>query len=542
MAKQLMFDIEARRKILEGIRKLSRAVKVTLGPTGHNVILQKSYGSPTVTKDGVTVAKEIELEDKFENMGAQMVRQVASKTSDVVGDGTTTATILAEAIYAEGLKHVTAGANPVALKRGIDAAVDAVVEKLEEMAKPCKKRAEVAQVAAISANNDAEVGELLADAMEKVGKDGVITVEEAKSIETTLDIVEGMKFDKGYISPYFINNPEQMNCVLEDCYVLIHEKKISNARELLPALDRVAQLGKPFVLIAEDIEGDALATLVVNRMHGTLRCCAVKAPGFGERRKAMMHDMAILTGAKMLSEDVGVKLENVGPGDLGKAKKIIVDKDSTTIVAGAGKKSDVEARVKQIQHQIDATTSDYDREKLQERLAKLSGGVAVIHVGAPTEPAMKEKKARVEDALHASRAAAEEGIVTGGGVALVRCREAVEKAKKKLRGDEKIGADILARAIVFPARQIGQNAGYDGSVVVEEIRSRPDKTGFDANTGNYVDMFKAGIVDPAKVVRTALQNAASVAGILLMAETLVAELPKEEGEEEKARAVAGATI
>jgi len=536
MAKQLMFGEEGRRKILDGVRKLARAVKVTMGPTGKVVVLDKSYGGPNVTKDGVTVAKEIELEDKFENMGAQMVRQVAQKTSDVVGDGTTTATVLAEAIYSEGLKRIVSGANPTAVKRGIDAAVGAVVGNLEKMSKPCKKKSEIAQVATISANNDETIGGLLADAMEKVGTDGVVTVEEAQSMETTLDLVEGMQFDKGYISPYFMNKPETMTCDLEDPFILIHEKKISNLREFIPLLDKVAQAGKPLLVMAEDVEAEALAALVVNRLRGTLQCCAVKAPGFGERRKAMLQDMAILTAGKCISEDLGIKLENVELADLGRAKKVTVDKDSCTIVRGAGKASDVAARVTQIKNQIETTTSDYDREKLEERLAKLVGGVAVINVGAATEAEAKEKKARIEDALHASRAAAEEGVLPGGGVAYLRSLQAVEKARKKLSGaDEQLGTDIIAAALRKPLACIAENTGLDGSVVVEEVLERKGSEGLNASTKEFVDMVKAGIIDPTKVARSALQNAASVAGLLLTTDTMVTELP-EEDETEKATA------
>ncbi len=530
MAKQLLFGESARRRLQVGVGRLARAVRVTMGPTGLNVIMQKSFGAPGVTKDGVTVAKEIELKEKFENVGAQMVRQVASKTSDVAGDGTTTATVLAEAIYSEGLKNVAAGANPVALKRGIDAAVVAVVDALREMAKPCRTREDIAKVATVSAHNEAEIGDLIADAMDKVGSDGVATVEEGKSTDTTLEVVEGLQFDKGYVSPYFVNKPEAMTCVLEDCYILIHEKKISSLRDFLPLLERIAQSGKPFLLVAEDVEGEPLAALVVNRLRGTLHCAAVKAPGFGDRRKAMLQDMAILTGGETISEDLGVKLENVSLSQLGRADRVVVEKDKTTIVGGQGKKGDIKSRIQQLKNQIEETTSDYDREKLQERLAKMSGGVAVVKVGAPTESDMKEKKARIEDALHAARAAAEEGVVPGGGVALLRCAEAVEGVRKKLKGDEKTGAEIVARVLASPMAQIAENCGLDGSVVVETVRAKKGSFGFNAATGEYEDLLKAGILDPAKVTRTALQNAASVAGVLLTVETVVTELPKKDAE------------
>ena len=530
MAKQLLFGETARRKLQQGIGRLARAVRVTMGPTGLNVVMQKSFGNPGVTKDGVTVAKEIEFKDKFENTGAQMVRQVASKTSDVAGDGTTTATILAEAIFAEGLKNVTAGANPVALKRGIDAAVEAVVEALSEMAKPCRTREDIAKVAMVSAHQDAEIGEFVADAMDKVGSDGVVTVDEGKSTDTVLDIVEGMQFDKGYISPYFVNKPQEMSCVLEDAYILIHEKKVSNLRDFLPLLEKIAQTGKPVLVVAEDVEGESLAALVVNRLRGTLQCCAVKAPGFGDRRKAMLQDMAILTGGEMISEDLGVKLESVSVNQLGGAERIVVEKDKTTIVAGRGKKDDIKSRIRQLKTNIETTTSDYDKEKLQERLAKLSGGVAVIKVGAPTESDMKEKKARIEDALHAARAAAEEGVVPGGGVALLRTAEAVDKVRTKLRGDERTGADVVAKALSAPMKQIAENAGLDGSVVIETVRGKKAGVGLNADTCEYEDMIKAGILDPAKVTRSALQNAASVAGVLLTVETVVTELPKKDDE------------
>ncbi|MBP7274945.1 MAG: chaperonin GroEL [Kiritimatiellae bacterium] len=523
-AKQLKYDSEARQLVLSGVEQLSRAVKATLGPRGRNVILDKKFGSPTVTKDGVTVAKEIELKDPFENMGAQMVREVASKTSDVAGDGTTTATVLAEAIYREGLKNVTAGANPMSLKRGIDAAVDACTEELKKMSKKIKDPAEIAQVATISANGDRAIGQIIADAMDKVGKDGTITVEEAKSIDTTLDVVEGMQFDKGYLSPYFVTNPDTMECSLEDAYVLIYEKKISSLQDLLPLLQNVAKAGRPLLIIAEDIEGEALATLVVNRIRGTLQTCAVKAPGFGDRRKAMCEDIAILTGGRFISEDLGIKLENIQVSDLGKAKRISVDKDNTTIVEGAGSTKDIKARIEQIRRQITETTSDYDREKLQERLAKLAGGVAVVNVGAATESEMKEKKARVEDALHATRAAVEEGIVPGGGVALLRCMGALDAMK--LSGDEAIGAQIVRKSCEAPLRQLVDNAALEGAVVVEEVKKAKGSNGYDVANGVYTDMFKAGIIDPTKVTRSALQNAASIAGLLLTTECMITEIPE----------------
>jgi len=522
MAKQLLFEQEAKRKILQGISRLAKTVKVTLGPTGRNVILQKSFGSPTVTKDGVTVSKEISLEDPFENMGAKMVNEVASKTSDVAGDGTTTATILAEAIYAEGLKNVTAGVNPVELKRGIDEAVGVVVEELKRLSRKQKTKEEIAQVGTISANNDPKVGSLLAEAMEKVGKDGVITVEEGKTAQTTLEFVEGMQFDKGYISPYFITDAQKMEAVLEDPVILIHEKKISNLGEFLPILEKVAQAGRSLLVIAEDVEGEALAGLVINKLRGTLKCCAVKAPGFGERRKAMLQDI-----------DRGMKLENLTFQMLGQAERVTVDKENTTIVGGRGKKTEIQARIAQIRRQIEETTSDYDREKLQERLAKLVGGVAVIRVGAMTETEMKATKARVEDALHATRAAAEEGIVPGGGVALLRTLGALDGLRKRLKGDAKVGVDVVARALEAPLRQIAANTGADGPVVVEEVKSKAANVGFDANSQRYVDMFKAGIIDPTKVVRCAIQNAASVAALLLTTETLVTDL-KEKGKEVEA--------
>ncbi len=535
-AKQLLFSEEARRKVLLGVEKLARAVRSTLGPTGHNVIYDKSFGSPGVTKDGVTVAKEIQLEDPFENMGAQMIKEVASKTSDVSGDGTTTATILAEAIFKNGLKAVTAGSDPMAVKRGIDLGVDAACDAVEGMAKPCKRRAEIASVAAISANNDREIGEIIAEAMEKVGTDGVVQAEEGKSMETTLDLVEGMQFDKGYISPYFINKPETMDCVLEDAYILVHEKKISSIRDMLPILEKVAGTGKPLCIIAEDVEGEALAALVINRLRGTLRCVAVKAPGFGERRKAMLEDIATLTGGTCISEDLGLKLENVELDVLGTARSISVDKETCTLVEGGGKTADVKARIEQIKNRIETTTSDYDREKLQERLAKLSGGVAIINVGAATEADMKQKKARVEDALHAARAAAEEGVVVGGGVALLRARDAVADARKKARGEEKVGVDIVQQAMTAPLYWIGQNSGQDGSVVVAEVEESKGNVGYNAATGAYEDLVKAGVIDPAKVTRSALQNAASIGGLLLTVETMVTEIK----DEDKDKAVAGA--
>jgi chaperonin GroEL len=525
-AKQLIFSEDARKGLLRGVEKLSKAVKATLGPKGRNVVLDKKFGSPLITKDGVTVAKEIELEDSWENMGAQLIREVASKTSDVAGDGTTTATVLAEAIYREGLRNVTAGANPMALQRGINKAVDAAVEQLIAISKKVKDRSEIAQVATISANGDKTIGSIIADAMDKVGKDGTITVEEAKTIETSLDVVEGMQFDKGYLSPYFVTNAETMEANLEDCYILIHEKKISSLKDMLPLLEKVAKVGKPLLIIAEEVEGEALATLVVNKLRGTIQICAVKAPGFGDRRKAMCEDIAILTGGKFLSEDLGIKLENVGLEDLGKAKKIVVEKENTTIVEGAGKQVDVQGRINQIRKAIEETTSDYDREKLQERLAKLAGGVAVVRVGAATETEMKEKKARVEDALHATRAAVEEGIVPGGGVALVRCIATL--AGMKLRGDEQIGADIVKRALEEPLRQLAANAGEEGSLVVKEVAARKGWEGFDCDKMEYVDMGKAGIIDPTKVTRSALQNASSIAGLLLTTECCVTELPEKE--------------
>ena len=525
-AKEIKYDTKAREAILKGVDTLAEAVKVTLGPKGRNVILEKSWGSPNITKDGVTVAKEIELEDKFENMGAQMVKEVASKTSDVAGDGTTTATLLAQSIYHEGSKLVTAGANPMALKRGIERAVDTVVEELKKMSNPTKEQQEISQVGTISANNDTTIGNIIAEAMSKVGKEGVITVEEAKSMETTLEIVEGMQFDRGYLSPYFVTDAEKMEASLEEPYILLHEKKISNMKDMVPLLEQIAKMGKPLLIIAEDVEGEALATLVVNKLRGTLKVAAVKAPGFGDRRKAMLEDIGILTGGKVISEDLGLKLENVSLNDLGTAKTISIDKDNTTIVDGGGSRADLEGRVKQIRTQIDDTTSDYDREKLQERLAKLIGGVAVINVGAATETEMKEKKARVEDALNATRAAVEEGIVPGGGIALIRCIGVLEKLK--LEGDEQLGVNIVKRALEDPARQIANNAGLEGSVVVEKVKEKTGAFGLNAETCQYEDLVKAGIIDPTKVVRFALQNAASVAALMLTTEAMVAEKPKKE--------------
>ena len=533
MAKQLLFEDTARAKMLRGVEKLADAVAVTMGPTGRNVIIDKSFGGPTVTKDGVTVSKEIELEDRFENMGAKLVNEVASKTSDVAGDGTTTATVLARAIFKEGLRNIAAGSNPTAVRRGIEKAVAAAIEKLHAMGKPVSKKDEIAQVGAISANNDPEIGNLLSDAMEKVGKDGVITVEEGKTTETTLELVEGMQFDKGYISPYFINRPAEMDCQFEDALILIHEKKISNLRELVPILERVAQSGKPLLIIAEDVEGEALTALVVNKLRGVLNTCAVKAPGFGDRRKAMLGDLAVLTGGTLISEDLGMKLEKLTLEQLGRAKQVTVDKDTTTIVKGAGKPEEIKNRIQQIRNQIEATESEYDKEKFQERLAKLTGGVAIISVGADTESDMKQKKARVEDALHATRAAVEEGILPGGGVALLRCREAVENARSQAKGDEKIGVDIVLHALSAPLKQIVDNCGLDGSVVVDEVSQKPANTGFDANAGKYVDMVKAGIIDPVKVVRTALSNAASIAGLMLTTEALVTTFDKEDKEKQR---------
>ena len=524
MAKQIKFDAEARQKILAGVEKLSAAVTSTLGPSGRNVILDKKFGSPQITKDGVTVAKEIELADPFENMGAQMVREVASKTNDVAGDGTTTATLLAEAVYREGLKNITAGANPMALKRGIDKATETVVEQIAKLAKKVKSAEEIAQVATLSANGEEAIGNIISEAMDKVGKDGTITVEEAKTLETTLDVVEGMQFDKGYLSPYFVTDPEEMECVLENPYILLFEKKISNLQDMLPLLQSVAKTGKPLMIIAEDVEGEALATLVVNKLRGSFQVCAVKAPGFGDRRKAILEDLAILTGGKLISEDLGIKLENVTLEQLGSAAKVTVDKDNTTIVKGKGKSADISARVALIKKQIEETTSDYDREKLQERLAKLAGGVAIIKVGAATEAAMKEKKDRVDDALHATRAAVEEGIVPGGGVAYLRCQKAVEALE--LTGDEKVGAAIIARAIEAPLRTLVNNAGQEAALVIATVKGKKGSEGYNVRTGEYGDLLKCGVVDPAKVTRTALQNAASIAGLLLTTDCMVTDIPE----------------
>jgi chaperonin GroEL len=526
MAKQLHFDEAARHALLRGVQKLARAVKATLGPSGRNVILEKKFGSPTITKDGVTVAKEIELPDAYENMGAQLIKEVSSKTSDVAGDGTTTATVLAEAIYTEGLRNVTAGANPTSLQRGIMKATEAVVARLKEISNPVTNATEIAQVATVSANWDTEIGNIIAEAMDKVGKDGTITVEEAKSIATTLEVVEGMQFDKGYLSPYFVTDAESMEANLENALVLIHEKKISSLKDMLPLLEKVARTGRPLLIIAEDVEGEALATLVVNRLRGTLNICAVKAPGFGDRRKAMLEDIAVLTGGKCITEDLGLKLENIELTDLGKAKRITVAKESTTIVEGEGGSEAIAGRVNQIRRQIEETTSDYDREKLQERLAKLAGGVAVINVGAATETEMKEKKARVEDALHATRAAVEEGIVPGGGTALIRAQAAL--ADLKLTGDEATGADIVRRAIEAPLRQLAANAGVEGALIVAEVKKQSGNVGYNVATGEYVDLVKAGVVDPTKVTRSALQNAASISGLLLTTECLISDIPKEE--------------
>ncbi len=529
MAKQLIFDDAARSSILRGVALLTDAVKATLGPKGRNAVLDKKYGAPTITKDGVTVAKEIELKDPWENMGAQLVKEVASKTSDVAGDGTTTATVLANAIYREGIKNVVAGANPMDIKRGIEKAVDVVIDELKKLSKPVQDKKEIAQVGTISANNDPSVGELIAEAMDKVGKDGVITVEEAKSMATTLEVVEGMQFDRGYISPYFITDPERMECILEDAFILIHEKKISSMKDLLPILEQIAKMGKPLLILAEEVEGEALATLVVNKLRGTLQVSAVKAPGFGDRRKAMLEDIAVLTGGTMISEDLGIKLENIKISDLGRAKKINIDKENTTIVEGAGDPAKIQGRVKQIKTQVEDTTSDYDKEKLQERLAKLVGGVAVINVGAATETEMKERKARVEDALNATRAAVEEGIVPGGGVAFLRCLPALKNLK--LEGDQQIGVEITKRALEEPIRQIVNNTGLEGSVVVEKVKHAKEVNyGFDANNEEYVDMMKAGIIDPTKVTRYALQNAASVASLMLMTAVMVTDIPEEKPE------------
>jgi chaperonin GroEL len=526
-AKQLLFSEAARQKILEGVEILARAVKITLGPRGRNVVLDKKWGSPTVTKDGVTVAKEIELDEPYHNMGAQMVREVASKTSDVAGDGTTTATVLAEAIFREGLKNVTAGSSPMAIKRGIDKAVEAVVAELKKLSREVKENKEIEQVATISANSDNVIGKIIAEAMHAVGKEGTITVEEAKSVETTKEVVEGMQFDKGYISPYFVTEKEEMEAILEDAFILLYEKKLSNMKDLLPLLEKIAQRGKPLLIIAEDVEGEALATLVVNKLRGTLAVCAVKAPGFGDRRKAMMEDIAVLTGGKLISEDLGIKLENVKVEDLGHAKRIVVDKENTTLVEGPGKrKPEIQGRIAAIKREIEDTTSDYDREKLQERLAKLAGGVAIINVGAATETEMKEKKARVEDALHATRAAVEEGIVPGGGVAYLRCIPSLDKLIETLPIDEKVGVSIVKRALEQPLRTLCENAGVEGSVIVQHVKKEKKFTGYDVDKEVYVDMFEAGIIDPTKVARTALQNAASVAGLLLTTEALVTEIPE----------------
>jgi len=525
-AKQLQFDEAARQALLRGVEKLARAVKATLGPSGRNVILDKKFGSPTITKDGVTVAKEIELECPYENMGAQLVREVASKTSDIAGDGTTTATVLAEAIYKEGLKNVTAGANPTSLQRGITKAVAAIVDELAVISKKVSDRTEIAQVATVSANWDTAIGNIIAEAMDKVGKDGTITVEEAKTIETSLDVVEGMQFDKGYLSPYFVTNAESMEVILENAYILIFEKKVSSLKDLLPLLEKVAKSGRPLLIIAEDVEGEALATLVVNKLRGTLQICAVKAPGFGDRRKAMMEDIAVLTGGQCISEDLGIKLESVTVEQLGKAKRVTIDKENTTIVEGEGKQADIQGRVNQIRRQIEETTSDYDREKLQERLAKLAGGVAVINVGAATETEMKEKKARVEDALHATRAAVEEGIVPGGGTALIRAQKALDTLK--LEGDEKIGLEIIRRAVEAPLRQLANNAGQEGALIVQEVKKRKGNEGYNVATSVYEDLVKAGVVDPTKVTRSALQNASSISGLLLTTECVVTELPEKE--------------
>lgn len=533
MAKQLMFDDQARARMLAGVEKLANAVAVTMGPTGRNVIIDKSFGGPTVTKDGVTVAKEIELEDRFENMGAKLVVEVAQKTSDLAGDGTTTATVLARAIFKEGLRNIAAGSNPSAIRRGIDKAVDAAVDKLHQMAKPVSSRDEVANVGAISANNDMSIGSLLAQSLERVGKDGVITVEEGKTAETSVEYVDGMQFDKGYVSPYFINTPSDMSCTLESALVFMYDKKISNIRDLIPLLEKVSTSGQPLLIIAEDVDAEALTLLVVNKLRGTINVCAVKAPGFGDRRKAMLGDIAVLTGGTFISEDLGIQLEKVSLEHLGRAKKVVVDKNNTTIVEGGGDRKSIDQRVSQIRAQIEQTDSEYDKEKFQERLAKLAGGVAVISVGAETEADMKQKKARVEDALHATRAAVEEGILPGGGVALLRCTDAVSKIVSSLSGDEKTGADIILRALEAPLRQIADNAGIDGSVVADEVRQKPLNMGYDANKGAYVDMLSAGIIDPVKVVRTALANAASISGLLLTTEALVTNLDKEDKKKRK---------
>ena len=533
MPKQLMFDDAARAKLLKGVEKLASAVAVTMGPTGRNVIIDKSFGGPTVTKDGVTVSKEVDLEDAFENMGAKLVNEVASKTSDIAGDGTTTATVLARAIFREGTRNVAAGSNPTAVRRGIEKGVAAAVQRLMELARKVERPEEIAQVGAISANNDRTIGDLLAEALQKVGKDGVITVEEGKTTETTVRFVDGMQFDKGFVSPYFINKPAEMECQLDDALILIHEKKISNLRDFLPLLEKVAQSGKPLLVIAEDVDSDALTALVVNKLQGVLKVCASKAPGFGDRRKAMLGYIATLTGGTLISEDLGLKLESLDLSHLGRAKRVTVDKNETTLVQGAGKQEDVKARVQQIRSQIEGTESEYDREKLQERLAKLTGGVAIVSVGADTEAEMKQKKARVEDALHATRAAVEEGIVAGGGVALLRCREAVEKARSQAKGDEKIGVDIILHALEAPIRQIAENGGIDGAVVADELAGKDLNIGYDANKGEYVDMFKAGIIDPVKVVRVALTNAASISGLLLTTEALVTNLEKDDAKKRK---------
>ena len=524
-AKQILFDEAARQEILKGVEILAKAVKATLGPKGRNVVIDKKFGSPTITKDGVTVAKEIELPNPYQNIGAQLVREVASKTSDIAGDGTTTATVLAEAIYREGLKHVTAGANPVSLQRGIQKAVDAATEHLTKIAKKVKDKEEIKQVATVSANWDTAIGEIIADAMDKVGKDGTITVEEAKSIETTLDVVEGMQFDKGYLSPYFVTNTETLECKMDDAYILLYEKKISSLKDLLPILEKVAKTGKPLLIVAEEVEGEALATLVVNKLRGTINVAAVKAPGFGDRRKAMMEDIAILTGGRLITEDLGIKLDSLELADLGRAKSVLVEKENTTIIEGNGKSSEIQGRVNQIRRQIEETTSDYDREKLQERLAKLAGGVAVIHVGAATETEMKEKKARVEDALHATRAAVEEGIVAGGGVALLRTLPAIEALKLE-EADEQTGVGIVKRAVEAPLRELAYNAGVEGSLIVQEVKRRKGNEGYNVATGNYEDLVKAGVVDPKKVTRSALQNAASIAGLLLTTEAIITEIPE----------------
>jgi len=524
-AKQLLFDEAARQEILKGVEILAKAVKATLGPKGRNVVIDKKFGSPTITKDGVTVAKEIELSNPYQNIGAQLVREVASKTSDIAGDGTTTDTVLAEAIYREGLKHVTAGANPVSLQRGIQKAVDAATEQLAKIAKKVKDKEEIKQVATVSANWDTAIGDIIAEAMDKVGKDGTITVEEAKSIETTLDVVEGMQFDKGYLSPYFVTNAETLEVKQDDAYILLYEKKISSLKDLLPILEKVAKTGKPLLIISEEVEGEALATLVVNKLRGTINVCAVKAPGFGDRRKAMMEDIAILTGGRLITEDLGIKLDSLELADMGRAKSVLVEKENTTIIEGHGKNSEIQGRVNQIRRQIEETTSDYDREKLQERLAKLAGGVAVIHVGAATETEMKEKKARVEDALHATRAAVEEGIVAGGGVALIRTLPAIEALKLSIT-DEQIGVDIVRRAIEAPLRELARNAGVEGGLIVQEVKRRKGNEGYNVATGEYEDLVKAGVVDPKKVTRSALQNAASIAGLLLTTEAVITEIPE----------------